>query len=244
MKLDTARPVKEIVAEIPWSARIFENLGIDFCCEGDQPLEEACRKAGLLPDEVLRALEQKEESGQADEWSAASLAALMKHIVERHHTFCRQELTRLGSLLTHSVRSQGDSLPELMSIQKRFAKMSSELLMHLVKEEQTLFPMIARMEEATARKEALPRLPFGTIQNPIGMMVFEHDETGVDLKQMRELSHGFKAPPGAGPGIRVLYEGLKAFEKDMHEHVFLENYVLFPRIAAIEKHPAQGLAAP
>lgn len=244
MELDRAQPLKEIVAVMPWSARVFEKFGIDFCCEGNQSLEEACRKAGLSLDEVLRAVEQAQRSGNRTEWDTASLAALMKHIVEKHHAFCRQELSRLSALLADAARTQSDSFPELAKLQKCFAKMSSELLMHLVKEEQTLFPMIARMEEATGRQEALPRLPFGTIQNPIGMMVFEHDETGVDLKQMREISNGFEAPPGAHPGVCALYKGLKAFEEDMHQHVFLENYVLFPRAAAFEKRETKGLAAP
>jgi regulator of cell morphogenesis and NO signaling len=243
MNLDPTRPLKEIVAEMPWSARVFEKLGIDFCCDGRQTLEEACRKAGLLPDEVLGTLEQREHLENTIEWDAASLNALMKHIVERHHAFCRQELSRLSILLADAVRAHAGSSPELAKLQKCFAKMSSELMMHLVKEEQTLFPLIARMEEAAAHQQALPMLPFGSIQNPIGMMVFEHDETGVDLKQMRELSKGFNAPADAEPAIRALYEGLKAFEKDMHEHVFLENYILFPRAAALEKRTARSSAA-
>jgi len=132
-------------------------------------------------------------------------------------------------------RSYGDKHPELGKIHKYFAKMGSELLLHLVKEEQTLFPMITKMEEAAARHAAPPRLPFGTIQNPIGMMVFEHDEAETDLAQIRKISIEFTVPPDADASYHALYEGLKGFEQDMHEHVFLENFVLFPRASAIEK---------
>lgn len=244
MNLDGSRPLKEFVAAMPWLARVFEMHGIDFCCEGNEPLEKACRKAGLNLNEVLKLLEQEPPSGNTSEWEGASLDVLMKHIVERHHKFCRQELSRLGALLSEAVRSSAGQSPELAKLERCFAKMSSELLMHLLKEEQTLFPLITKMEEATARQEVPPKLPFGTIQNPIGMMVFEHDETGVDLKRMREMSNGFVAPPNAGAGIGALYEGLKAFEKDMHEHVFLENYVLFPRATVLEKQAAKRSAAP
>lgn len=244
MTVDSSRPVKQIVAAMPWSARIFEAFGIDFCCEGNLSLHEACRKAGLSPDQVIQKLGETQSSDQPSEWDTASLAALMKHIVEKHHTFCRQELTRLGALFAEALRPHAGECPEMAKLQKCFAKMSSELLMHLAKEEQTLFPMIEKMEQAAACQQTLPRLPFGTIQNPIGMMVFEHDETGVDLTQMRELSQGFKTPPEADRSLQALYEGLKAFEMDMHEHVFLENYVLFPRTAVLEKQVMKTSAAP
>lgn len=243
MTVDSSRPVKQIVAAMPWSARIFEEFGIDFCCEGNLSVEEACRRAGLSLDEIIRKLDEVRSADHATEWDTASLSALMRHIVEKHHTFCRQELTRLGALFAEALRAQARECPEIAKLQKCFAKMSSELLMHLGKEEQTLFPMIEKMEQAAACQQTLPRLPFGTIQNPIGMMVFEHDETGVDLTQMRELSMGFKMPPDADRSLQALYEGLKAFEIDMHEHVFLENYVLFPRTAALEKQAAKTSAA-
>lgn len=244
MKVDSSRPVKEILAAMPQSARILDEFGIDFCCEGNLSLEEACRKAAQSADQVIRKIEELQSSGKAGEWDSASLSLLMKHIVEKHHAFCRQEIVRLGALFAEILHGRANTFPEIVKLQECFAKMSSELLMHLAKEEQTLFPMIARMEEAAAHRQALPRLPFGTIQNPIGMMVFEHDETGVDFNRMREITRGFQASPGSDQRLRVLYEGLTAFEKDMHEHVFLENYVLFLRATALEKAPPQGKAAP
>lgn len=244
MEVDPSLPLKEIVAAMPQSAKILDEFGIDFCCEGNLPIEEACRKAGQSADRVIRRIEELQSSDNAGEWDNASLSLLMKHIVEKHHVFCRQEIGRLGALFAEALRGQANTFPEIVKLQKCFAKMSSELLMHLAKEEQTLFPMIARMDEAAAHREALPRLPFGTIQNPIGMMVFEHDETGVDFNRMREISRGFELPLESDQRLRTLYEGLTAFEKDMHEHVFLENYVLFPRATALEKQPFQGKAAP
>lgn len=244
MKLHEKTLLKEIVAENPSSARVFEELGIDFCCEGTKPLGQACIDAGMSFGEVVKALESPRQHELLAQWDETSLDELMKHIVEKHHAFCREELKRISALAEEILQTQGAKHPELAKIQKLLAKISAELLLHLVKEEETLFPMIRRMEEASARSAALPRLPFGTIAHPIGMMVFEHDETGVDLLQIRRFANGFTAPADANANLQEFYKRLQSFEKDMHEHVFLENYVLFPRTAAMEKSVSKNSPAP
>jgi regulator of cell morphogenesis and NO signaling len=244
MKLHEKTLLKEIVAGNPSCARVFEELGIDFCCEGNKPLGQACIDAGVPFGEVIKTLEAPRQHEVLVQWDETSLDELMKHIVEKHHAFCRDELKGLSALAEEVLRTQGANHSEVIKIQKLLAKISSELLLHLVKEEETLFPMIRRMEEASARSAALPRLPFGTIAHPIGMMVFEHDETGVDLLQIRKLANGFTAPADANAKFQEFYKRLQSFEKDMHEHVFLENYVLFPRTAAMEKSTSKGSAAP
>lgn len=237
MEIDQRKPVKEIVLEMPASAKIFEQLGIDYCCGGDKRLDEACRAAGLQVEVVTRTLEAAGSTGHAQDdvdWSGQPLASLMNHIVEKHHTFCRQEVTRLEPLLDKVIQAHGVVHPELGRLKALFSGLSKELLMHLMKEEQTLFPYISRMEEAATRGAPFPRPPFGTVQNPVRMMVLEHDNAGAALHEIRSLSGNYQLPVDACNSYRALYDGLKSFESDMHQHVHLENNILFPRAVAME----------
>jgi regulator of cell morphogenesis and NO signaling len=238
MTIDATKTVKEIVVEAPSSVRVFESLGIDYCCGADKPLGDACRNAGRPVDEVLQSLEEAERSpgpeSPVTNWNQESLANLADHIVAKHHSFCRQEVSRLSPLVRKVVEKHGSNHPELRRIGTLFAGLSNELLMHLVKEEQMLFPYISRLEQAVTNHTSFPRPPFGTVQNPVRMMVLEHDQAGEQLKEIHELSNGYEPPSDACGSFKALYQGLKFFEEDMHQHVHLENNVLFPRAVAIE----------
>lgn len=238
MEIDVAKALKEIVLGMPSSAKVFDQLGIDYCCGGERRLDEACRAAGLQIEVVVGALESgenvKQPEGDTIDWTVQPLAGLMDHIVEKHHTFCRQEVARLEPLVEKVIQAHGAAHSELRRIKAVFSGLTKELLMHLTKEEQTLFPYIARMEEAMTKGIPFPRPAFGTVQNPVRMMVMEHDNSGAALHQMRSLSNNYQLPTDACNSYRALYDGLKSFEGDMHQHVHLENNILFPRAVAME----------
>ncbi len=239
MSIDTQRTVAEIALERPESAAIFEKLGIDYCCGGGKPLAAACKAAGIDVNNVATLLEGAARATQpgveAANWSEQSLAALINHIVEKHHAFCREESHRLEPLSAKVVSKHGEHHPELQRIHELFTSLRSELSMHLMKEEQMLFPYIIGLEDSATRNSAPPRAPFGTVQNPVRMMVQEHDDAGELLKEIRELSRNFSAPEDACPSFKALYQGLQAFEADLHQHIHLENNLLFPRAIALEE---------
>lgn len=167
-------------------------------------------------------------------WNSKSLASLIEHIVQTHHVFCRQEATRLLSLFKETIETHGTKHPELKEMKDLFFRMSRDLSMHLLKEEQTLFPYIVRVEEAVAQKSQLFWPPFGTVENPIRMMVLEHDQAGEELKTLRKLSQEYKLPADADDRYAALYEGLSAFDSDMQRHIDCEDNLLFPRAVAME----------
>jgi regulator of cell morphogenesis and NO signaling len=238
MEIDVSKSVEDIVLEMPAAAKVFEQLGIDYCCGGAKRLDEACRAAGVDVKEAVRSLETMAAASPADpaavDWGARPLRDLMSYIVDQHHVFCRQEVTRLEPLIDKVIGAHAASHPELRRIKSLFSGLSKELMMHLVKEEQTLFPYIARMEEAKERGTPFPPPPFGTVQNPVRMMVLEHDNAGAALHEIRKLTGNYQLPPDGCNSYRALYEGLHSFESDMHQHVHLENNVLFPRAVAME----------
>jgi regulator of cell morphogenesis and NO signaling len=128
----------------------------------------------------------------------------------------------------------GANHPELLQIQSEFQKLDADLRPHMMKEEQILFPYIKRLEQAALTNAPAPFAPFGSVRNPIAVMMREHDAAGDILKTIRELSSNFATPEGACFSYNTLYRALEELEMDLHQHIHLENNILFPRAAEIE----------
>ena len=232
------KTIGELATEVPGATRLFEKLGIDYCCGGGNSLEAACSSAGLSLEEVTLSLEHSKELAKqpntSKDWRQERLSALISHIVTTHHTFTRGELTRLNALFEKVCSVHGQNHPELLSIYKSFRTLSQELTLHMQKEEQVLFPYIVRMEEQVLAHSTMPRSPFGTVKNPVRMMTMEHDQAGDLLAQIRTGSSDFTVPADGCSSFRSLYQSLVALEQDLHQHIHLENNLLFPRAIEME----------
>ncbi len=228
--------VREIALEQPTSIRVFEHYGIDYCCGGRKPLAEACIQNNLFIEDVLAALESaaKSDAPLPVDWSHASLRQLIEHIVATHHSYVKRELPRLAVLAQKVVNRHGDTQPHLLALQKALAQLDDELTHHLAKEEIVLFPYVAALEAALATGGSLPDACFGTVANPIATMTSEHDAAGALLAEIHGLSNHFTTPAGACPTYHAYYDGLKEFEQDLHQHIHLENNILFPRAVDLE----------
>ncbi len=238
MQTITEKTVREIAIENPSSVRVFESLGIDYCCSGKRPLSDACSHANVDMDRVLELLATASRDSQAPEvgeWRDKPLSDLIAHIVKTHHAFVRRESPRIASLLTKVAAKHGPLHSEINQIEPLFTAIGQELSTHMLKEEQVLFPCVARMEQAALSGNPLPEAFFGSVQRPIANMVAEHDDAGALLSQVRALSQGYTAPSGACPTFLALYRGLEEFEHDLHHHIHLENNILFPRAIEMEK---------
>ena len=239
MSMTAEKTVRELALENPAATRVFEKLGIDYCCGGNKSLEQACRAANLSMDEVIDSLEMADHSARAvqavREWQMEPLSDLVSHITNTHHKFTREELARLAPLLDKVCSVHGTNHPELHRVRTSFQGLVQELTTHMMKEEKVLFPYIVRMEEAVIQKEPILPPPFGSVQNPVSMMEHEHDSAGNALRAMREASSGYTTPPDACISYQTLYKALAEFETDLHQHIHLENNILFPRAIAIEK---------
>jgi regulator of cell morphogenesis and NO signaling len=240
MQTTLEKTVREIALENPSSIRVFESLGIDYCCGGKRPLSDACTHANVSFSRVLELLEQASQNSQAPDaeaWRERPLRDLIAHIVGEHHGYVRRETPRIEALLAKVAAKHGPTHPEIAQIDQIFTAIGQELATHLLKEEQILFPYVDRMEQAVLAGDPVPAAFFGTVKRPIASMVAEHDNAGAMLSQIRELSNGYTAPVGACPTFVALYRGLEEFERDLHHHVHLENNILFPR--AVEMEQAQ-----
>ncbi|HXS75666.1 MAG TPA: iron-sulfur cluster repair di-iron protein [Terracidiphilus sp.] len=232
----TTQTVREIALENPASIRVFESFGIDYCCGGRKPLAEACEAKNLSVDAVIAALKAGVANANptGEDWSTESLGSLAAHIVNTHHAYVRRELPRLAELATKVVNRHGDTKPELPQIQAKVAQISEELIEHLAKEEVVLFPYVTKLERSSQDGSAKPHGCFGTVASPIAMMTQEHEAAGALIAEIRSLSSDYTPPVGACPTFHAFYNGLHEFEQDLHQHIHLENNILFPRAIALE----------
>jgi regulator of cell morphogenesis and NO signaling len=238
MQTNLTKTVREIAVENPSSIRVFESLGIDYCCGGAKSIDVACLSAGINTDHLLQMLQQARldaEDRPLREWTSRTLRELTTHIIENHHGYIRREMPRITALFEKVNLKHGEAHPELFDIEKLFTTIRQELLTHILKEEQILFPYIERMEQAAFRNELLPPAFFGSVANPIAHMLSEHDDAGALMAEIRKLTDGYKAPAGVCPTFLGLYRSLEEFERDLHLHVHLENNILFPRAIEMER---------
>jgi len=234
--INSTMTVRELAVQVPESTRLFETLKIDYCCGGNKPLAEACESAGVEVDNVIALLGAlgKTDSKDAADFQQLSLNDLITHIIETHHVFTKSEMVRLEALTQKVIDAHGANHPELLKAGALFRQLCAELTPHMFKEEQVLFPYIAAMEGAASHDQPRPFAPFGTVANPIRMMMREHDAAGDILRELRAVTSDYKLPSDACFSYQTLYQAFAGLEKDLHQHIHLENNVLFPKAAALE----------
>ena len=222
------RAVGEIALEQPMSIPVFEHYGIEYCCGGRMPLAEACELKDVAVEKVIAAIEaaSRKPVAKARDWGKETLADLTDHIVAKHHTYCKSELVLLSGLAIKVTKRHGGRDPELSIIQAKFAQLTEKLTEHLANEEVFVFPMIVKLERD---KTAEPCEYHAVVNEPLALLMQDHDDAGTLMAEIRSLSRNFIPPGYACATFRAFYEGLKEFEQDLHQHVHLENNILFPR---------------
>ena len=230
----TSETVGDIVRKNPKAAAVFKKYKIDFCCNGNRLFEEVCAEAGLVPAELKEEISQSTEEApaqvHADNWS---LDFLIEYIIQNHHSYVLGAIPKLEESLLKVVKAHGQNHPELAAIAGHFTSLARELMQHMQKEEQILFPVIKEMV-VNQKKGVKTTIPFGSVRNPIRVMEDEHAGAGEDIESIRRLSNNFTAPTDACFSYRLLYKQLEEFEEDLHQHVHLENNILFPKAIALE----------
>jgi len=230
--------VRDIVVRVPESTRLFEKLAIDYCCGGNRMLKDACDLAGLQTTDVLRMLGQVGDSQPVSahdlEFQRLPLTKMIDHIVDKHHVYTKNEILRLQALSRKVFSVHGGNHPELHQVCELFDQLGAELMPHMFKEEHVLFPYITELVQAQDEESVPPVAPFVTVNNPIRRMMLEHDMAGEILRELRRVTANYKTPSDACISFRTLYDALEALEKDLHQHIHLENNILFPRSAELE----------
>jgi regulator of cell morphogenesis and NO signaling len=214
--------VGRIAAENPRAAKVFARYGIDYCCGGGKPLGEVCEGLGLEAATVLREIEEEGAAIRAsgERWDQAPLGDLVIHIMAAYHRPLDTELPRLEALAAKVLEVHREKQPEMLAeLLAVFRGLKTELEDHMAKEEEILFPMIRKGEGMLA-------------DGPIAIMEEEHEAAGAALRRLRELTGDYQVPAEACNTWRALWHGLAALEGALHQHIHLENNILFPRALA------------
>ncbi|MEP1032244.1 iron-sulfur cluster repair di-iron protein [Ekhidna sp.] len=237
MEITSKQIIGELVAEDYRAATVFKERNIDFCCNGDRTIGEACALKKIDENEVLNALEKviHGKNTPTDHPKDMTPDVLADYIVETHHTYVEKKLPELKAYLKKVAAVHGEHNPEVIKIHELFEASAGELAMHMKKEEMILFPFIRQMMKAKASGEPLIPPHFGTAENPINMMKHEHATEGDRFREIAELSNNYTPPTHACNTYRVSYAMLQEFENDLHRHIHLENNILFPKALKLEK---------
>lgn len=232
--------IGSLVAEDYRAAAVFEGEGIDFCCNGNRTIETACDEHGIPSERLINSLEmaltaplRKDEV--VSDYKSWPLDLLADFIEKKHHRYVVAQMPVIQAFLEKIIRAHGDRHPELAEIKSLFDATAGELAAHMKKEELMLFPFIRKMVQAKQAGNNEVAAPFGTVQNPIRMMMQEHDTEGGRLRRIKELSKEYTVPADGCNTYRAAFANLQAFEDDLHLHIHLENNILFPKSIELEQ---------
>jgi regulator of cell morphogenesis and NO signaling len=237
MDFERNTTIGEIAGAWPRAIPLFQRYGIDFCCGGRRPLDEVCREKGIELDALVREIRSTSGGPEAagTDWGNEPPGALVDHILERYHRVLDEELPRLEGLAEKVAGVHGAGHPELLSVRDTFRILKDELVSHREKEERVLFPYIRDLDAVSQGMRPAYSVSIGLAGGAIGVMEREHQTAGLALKALRRLTGEFRPPEDACGSYRALYAGLELFEADLHNHIHLENNVLFPQALAMER---------
>lgn len=229
--------IGEYVAKDFRTAAVFSKYKIDFCCKGNRTIEDACEKkevdSDALLEEINTVLATKNDSGI--DFKTWPLDLLADYIEKTHHRYVEEKTQVLLPFLDKLCKVHGANHPELFEINELFIGCAGELAQHMKKEELMLFPFIKKMAKASLTEEPIAQPQFGTVKNPIAMMMEEHEAEGDRFVKIAALTNNYTPPADACSTFRVTYAMLAEFEQDLHKHIHLENNILFPSAMLLEK---------
>jgi regulator of cell morphogenesis and NO signaling len=219
------KTLSQIVTENYQAAYVFEKYGLDFCCKGKRQLKDACEEKQISIDSLLNEINIVLSAKPiGPDFNNMSLMELTGYVVRVHHTYVKKNAHKILAYVTKVAAKHGDRFPYMIEVCKLFSEVQEEMMQHMFKEEKILFPRISQLE--------LPDKPSTSIdflQAPIDVMEHEHDHAGSLMQQIRVLTNNYQAANDACTTHRLTFTALKDFEEDLHQHVHLENNILFPK---------------
>jgi len=232
--------IGELVSKDFRRAEVFKKFGLDFCCGGKMTLTEACKEKGIDVVHVEKELKASQEKPAApwQDYNSWELGFLADYILNTHHKYVVAAIPVIQEYTKKVAQVHGENHPEAVEIAKDFQVVADELISHMAKEEMMLFPYIKQLADAKKSGLSMEPSPFGTIANPIRMMEMEHEAVGNVMENIKRLSSNYTPPVDACTTFRLAYAKLKEFEDDLHQHIHLENNILFLKAVALEKELA------
>ncbi|MBZ0206458.1 MAG: iron-sulfur cluster repair di-iron protein [Flavobacteriales bacterium] len=242
MKITPERTVGSIVAEDYRAAAVLTKYGIDFCCKGGRSVQEVCANKNIdqnqLAEDITKLLARDAKSGEdARTWPLDQLA---DHVETVHHRYVEERGPIIQQYLAKLCKVHGERHPELFTLYDEFNACVGAMAAHMKKEELVLFPFVRNLARSERSGEAFKVPHFGTVENPVNMMMEDHNAEGERFERMKAVSDGFTMPTDGCATYATAFNMLKEFEEDLHLHIHLENNIMFPRAIALEKSLAHA----
>ena len=237
MNIQENQNIGELVAQDYRTASVFKKYGIDFCCQGNRTINDACDKKKVDVNSVLTDLDtamQVQGEGTID-YKTWPLDLLADYVEKKHHRYVQQKTLEITPFLEKIARVHGENHPELLKVRDEFAASAGELAMHMKKEELIVFPFVRKMMKPREEGVKIDAPHFGTIKNPIAAMMSEHETEGERFRLISDLTNNYTPPEDACSTYKVTFAMLNEFEQDLHLHIHLENNILFPKAVEMEK---------
>jgi regulator of cell morphogenesis and NO signaling len=231
------KTIGAFVAEDFRTAAVFSKYKIDFCCKGNRTIDEVCDKQEIDPKVLLKKIQQALSADDRNtiDFNSWPLDLLADYIEKTHHRYVEEKTTIIMQFLNKLYSVHGGNHPELFKINTLFSECAGELAQHMKKEELILFPFVKKMVNTKETEGALAQPAFGTVSNPIAMMMHEHDTEGERFREIASLTNDYTVPADGCTTYRVTFAMLKEFEENLHTHIHLENNILFPKAMELEK---------
>lgn len=229
-RLNSGQRIGEIVAQFPKAADIFIEYEVDFCCGGDRILDVVLTEQQLNKDEIMDRLNQEYEAFNEGinakvDWVQAPFTELIDHIEGTHHLFMRQTLPMVDQLINKILKVHYHHSGALLTkVHQLFNALKTDIELHLIKEEEVLFPVIKDFEKNPS-KDQLQKVQTMLIETED-----EHEGAGDILKELRRITNGYTVPEGGCQTFEITYQKLKDIEEDLFKHIHLENNILFWRL--------------
>lgn len=233
------KKIGEVVADNYKTAILFEKHKIDFCCNGNRSIEEALTEKEIDCNGFLNLLTDllEEKSPQQIDFKTWPLDLLADYIEKTHHRYVEEKIPLLKQYVAKIELVHGGRHPELHEVKTLFFESADELTKHMKKEELMLFPHIRKM---VTSPNSTNKPAFGTVKNPIAVMMEEHDNEGGRFREIEKLTDNYTPPADACNTYRVAFAMLKEFQDDLHKHIHLENNILFPKAEQLEANLTQN----
>lgn len=231
------KTIGAFVAEDFRTAAVFSKYKIDFCCKGNRTIDEVCDKQEIDPKVLLKKIQQALSADDRNtiDFNSWPLDLLADYIEKTHHRYVEEKTTIIMQFLNKLCSVHGGNHPELFKINTLFSECAGELAQHMKKEELILFPFVKKMVNTKETEGPLAQPAFGTVSNPIAMMMHEHDTEGERFREIASLTNDYTVPADGCTTYRVTFAMLKEFEENLHTHIHLENNILFPKAMELEK---------
>jgi regulator of cell morphogenesis and NO signaling len=238
-EINLDHPVRDIVAKDYRTALVFRKHGITYCCGGKWPLEIACQARGVdavRVKEELETVSRTLHSHAEMDYASWDLNFLVDYLINIHHAYAKRCLPELKPILHEFVEEHVKKYPYLQRVERKFTQLADELLAAIQSEEELVFPYIRQLSHIYRHKESYAALLIRTLRQPVEeMMNSTHTAIAGIISSLREQTSKYETPENACISHAVVLAKLKELDSDIAQHIFLEQKILFPKVAAIEK---------